>query len=225
MFIELIHGDCLKEMKNIPDGSIDLVVTDPPYRCISGGLNGTNKHQGCLVDTGNDGKLFKHNSIKPSEFMPVLYKVLKPQSHAYIMTNTKNLELMLMEARLSGFYLHNLLVWIKNNCTVNRWYMKNAEYILFLKKGKAVSINNKGNKTAHEFNNPTNKAHPTEKPIDLMSMYIENSSNYNDIVLDPFMGSGTTGVACKNLNRNFIGIELDETYFNISKDRIEAILL
>ncbi len=66
-----------------------------------------------------------------------------------------------------------------------------------------------------------NKEHPTEKPIELMKLYIENSSNENDTVLDPFMGSGSTGVACKNTNRNFIGIELDENYFNIAKKRIE----
>lgn len=64
------------------------------------------------------------------------------------------------------------------------------------------------------------KKHPTEKPVELMKILIENSSNKNDIVIDPFMGVGTTGVACKKLNRNFIGIELDENYFNIAKERI-----
>ena len=74
----------------------------------------------------------------------------------------------------------------------------------------------------HQINNIIgNKQHPTEKPIELMKLYIENSSNQNDTVLDPFMGSGSTGVACKNINRNFIGIELDENYFNIAKKRIE----
>lgn len=68
------------------------------------------------------------------------------------------------------------------------------------------------------------KKHPTEKPVELMKILIENSSNKNDVVIDPFMGVGATGIACKELNRNFIGIELDENYFNIAKERINNII-
>lgn len=71
-----------------------------------------------------------------------------------------------------------------------------------------------------EVPNVKDKKHPSEKPIDLMKILINNSSNEGDIVLDPFMGSGTTGIACKQLNRNFIGIEIDDGYFNIAKERI-----
>jgi len=98
--------------------------------------------------------------------------------------------------------------------------MKNCEYTLFLRKGKAKKIHNNGSKTVHKFNNPTDKLHPCEKPVGLMQMFIENSSEVGDIVLDFAMGSGTTGVACVNTNRKFIGVELDEGYFNIAKDRI-----
>lgn len=101
--------------------------------------------------------------------------------------------------------------------------MKNCEYVLFLRKGRAKRINNVGSKTVHQFDNIMgNKQHPTEKPVDLMQYYISNSSNEGDIVFDPFMGSGSTGVAAKNLNRDFIGIELDENYFEIAKSRIFA---
>ena len=72
-----------------------------------------------------------------------------------------------------------------------------------------------------EFNNVRNGDHPTQKPNDLLEYLIKTYTNENDIILDPFMGSGTTGVACKKLNRNFIGIELDKNYFDIAKDRIE----
>ena len=224
--INLMLGDCLERMKEIPDGSIDLIITDPPYSGTSGGLNETNKHYGSLIESGNDGKLFKHNDILLKDYIPVLFRVLKNNTHAYIMTNTKNLEETLKQARLAGFYLHNLLVWVKNNCTPNRWYMKNVEYILFLKKGKAKTINNCSSKTATTIkSHKGERHHPTIKPVELMEFYITNSSNYDDTILDPFMGSGTTGVACKNLNRNFIGIELDETYYNIAKDRIGGVLL
>ena len=101
--------------------------------------------------------------------------------------------------------------------------MKNCEYVLFLRKGDTKYINNIGkSKTVHQFNNIIgNKVHPTEKPVDLLKFYITNSSNVGDVVLDPFMGSGSTGVACINTGRYFIGIELDEKYFNIAKERID----
>jgi len=217
--IELIQGDCLEKMKDIPDGSIDCVITDPPYRVISGGKP---KHKGqpSGLLSKNDGNIFEHNNLKEEDWFPKIFKLLKDGGHCYIMTNTLNLERYLRLARETGFGLHNLLVWEKNNCTPNRWYMKNCEYTLFLRKGKAKRINNAGDKTVHKFKNERNKIHPSEKPIELMEMYVKNSSNENETVLDFAMGSGTTGVACANLNRNFIGIELDPEYFKIAEKRI-----
>lgn len=180
------------------------------------------KEQPSGILSKNDGKIFAENDIEPEEWFPEIYRVLKDGSHCYVMTNVLNLEHYLTLARQTGFKLHNLLIWEKNNCTPNRWYMKNCEYILFLRKGKAKRINNVGSKTVHQFSNITgNKQHPTEKPVDLMEYYISNSSNEGNIVFDPFMGSGSTGVAAKNLNRDFIGIELDKNYFEIAQSRIE----
>ena len=221
--VKLYQGDCLEVMKNIPDKSVDLILTDPPYKTITGGdSNGVNSERPKGMLSGNR-KLFKHQTIKISSWMPEIYRVLKEGSHCYIFTNSLNLQEMLNEATRVGFKLHNLLVWEKNNCTPSQYYMKNCEYVLFLRKGKARWINNIGDsKTVHKFNNIIgNKLHPTEKPVDLLEYYLLNSSNLNDIVFDPFMGSGSTGVACVNNNRNFIGIELDPTYFQIAKDRIE----
>lgn len=92
-----------------------------------------------------------------------------------------------------------------------------------MRKGKAKNINNMGTKNILEINNILGgkKTHPTEKPIELNKIFISNSTNENDVVLDPFMGTGSCGVACKELNRNFIGIEIDERYFDIAKKRIE----
>ena len=223
--VRLIHGDCLVVLdKLIEDGIIvDAIVTDPPYKVISGGKP---KHKGqpSGLLSKNDGKIFTHNDLKEEDWFPKIFKLLKEGGHCYIMTNTLNLERYLRLARETGFLLHNLLVWEKNNCTPNRWYMKNCEYTLFLRKGRAKQINNVGDKTVHKFKNGQNKIHPSEKPIELMKMYVANSTNENELVLDFAMGSGTTGVACKNLNRKFIGVELDENYFNIAKDRIESIV-
>lgn len=170
----------------------------------------------------NDGKIFNNNNIKFSDWIPEVYRVLKDGSHFYCMTNVLNLSKVIVEAEKAGFYLHNILVWEKNTANANRWYMKNCEFTLFFKKGKAKTINNPGSKMVHKFNNPTgNKTHPTEKPVELMEFYVLNSSNVGDIVLDPFMGSGATGVASVTNNRNFIGIEIDSIYYNVAERRVK----
>ena len=110
---------------------------------------------------------------------------------------------------------------------MGQFYMSQFEYILFFRKGRGVKINNCGTSDILSIPNIKTKdengdnIHDTEKPVDLMRILIDNSSKEGDTVLDPFMGSGSAGIACKKLNRNFIGIELDENYFNIAKDRIE----
>ena len=129
MKTKLILGDCLKKMQKIPDEFIDLVVTDPPYPTISGGKSSglSKRHTGGMLKK-NDGKIFKHNDIEFSQWLPEIYRVLKDNTHCYIMTNLLNLFLLRNEALKTGFQLHNLLVWEKQNCTPNRWYMKNCEY-------------------------------------------------------------------------------------------------
>ena len=104
---------------------------------------------------------------------------------------------------------------------MNRWYMKNCEYICFFFKGQGKAITDCGSKQLVKVPNVLNAAHPTQKPIELMELYIGNSTVPDETVLDPFMGSGTTGVACVRLDRRFIGIELDEEYFNLACERIQ----
>ncbi|QYC51676.1 DNA methyltransferase [Acinetobacter phage Abp95] len=218
--INLMHGDCLELMKTIPDGSVDLCVSDIPYKLTGGG-----KGDG-LNSKRPKGILKDNNQIvivpKFEDWLPELYRVMKNGSHIYLMCNFKNLNDLMNKTQKVGFKHVNLLVWEKNNCTPSQFYMKNCEYTLMVRKGSSKYINDIGNsKTVHKFENIIgNKVHPTEKPIDLMEFYIKNSSNESEIVLDMFMGSGSTGVAAKNLNRAFIGIELDENYFNIAKQRI-----
>lgn len=223
--MKLYNDNCLNVLKDIPSESIDLVITDPPYLTISGG----NKSEKWLssyknsVLYRNDGKIFDYNDIDHLSWLKEVYRVLKPNTHCYIMTNLLNLFELEKLAEEVGFKLHNLLVWEKNTANANRWYMKNCEYTLFFRKGEAKTINDPSSKTVHKFNNPVgNKNHPTEKPVDLMQFYITNSSKEGDVVLDLFMGSGTTGVAAKLTNRDFIGIEIDPKYFEIAKKRIET---
>ena len=219
MQVDLYNGDCLEVLKNIPDNSIDLIATDPPYRTTSrGSCGGTG---GILKDTLNmKGKVFSHNDVKISDWIKDVYRVLKEDRHCYIMTNNVNLNEYLTVIKKAGFNIFKTLIWKKDNCITNPYYMDSHEYIIFCRKGKAVRINNCGTKSVLEIPNPKNKTHPTEKPIDLMRILIENSSDEHDMILDPFMGTGSTGVACINTNRNFIGIELDERYFKIAENRI-----
>ena len=168
-----------------------------------------------------DGKLFKHNDIQFSEWLPEVYRVLKPGTHCYIMINPRNLKDLWQDAEDVGFVFQNLLVWDKGNVTPNKYYLNSYELILMLRKGKAKNINNLGSKNILRVPNIIGcKLHPTEKPCELMKILVENSSEVDQVVLDPFMGVGGVGVACKRTKRHFIGIEIDEKYFRIAEQRI-----
>ena len=167
------------------------------------------------------GKLFKHNEVKFSEWLPEIYRVLKDDTHAYIYINARNIKELQTEAEKAGFQYQNIIIWEKGNATPNRYYLQAYEMILLLRKGKARNINNMGTKNLLKVKNIIGKkTHPTEKPVELNKIFIENSSNQGELVLDPFMGSGSCGVACKETDRNFVGIEIDEKYFKIAQERI-----
>lgn len=101
--IKLINGDCLEHLKNIPDNSIDLVLTDPPYKIISGGVNTKKGAPSGICSRKDHMQLFKHNNLREELWFPLIYQKLKNNTHCYIMTNTLNLERYLTLARQSGF--------------------------------------------------------------------------------------------------------------------------
>ncbi len=222
---ELYWGDCVQCMADMKSDYVDLIVTDPPYKIISGGdKNGKNSVRPSGILSGNR-QLFTHqNDIKISSWISELYRVLKPNSHCYIFINALNMKELLVESENAGFKLHNILVWEKNNCTPSQYYMKNCEYVVFLRKGKAKYINDiGGSKTVHQFDNIIgSRSHPTQKPIDLLRFYIRNSSNPWDVVFDPFMGSGSTMAAAIYEGRRFIGYELEEKYYNIACEHVDG---
>ena len=231
--MKLYNQDCIEVLKYMPDESIDLVVTDCPYHIVQGGcttgLYGNpsgvlnRDYAKATEDTEytRKGKIFKYNDIKFEEWLPHIYRVLKQDTHCYIMINARNLAELQTKAEKVGFKFQNILIWYKNNSTPNRYYLNSYEMILMLRKGKAKNINNMGTKNVLEINNIIgNKTHPTEKPVELMKILIETSSNGGGMVLDLFMGTGSTGVACKESGRDFIGIEIDKKYYDIAKERI-----
>ena len=242
--MKLYNDDFLKVAQSIPDKSVDCIITDCPYHIIAGGCSsnknepsgvlrrfmsdGTNcsnkwmkKDESAYIAACRQGKMFEYNEIKFEEWLPEIYRVLKDDSHCYIMINSRNLKELQEKAERVGFRFQNLLAWKKQNCTPSQFYMQQMEFILFLRKGRARYINNRGTKNCLEVPNILgNKLHPTEKPVELMKIMVENSTNEGDVVLDPFMGSGSTGVACKETNRDFIGVEIDKNYFKVAEKRI-----
>lgn len=223
-------GDALKIM---PDLQADMLWTDPPYPLTEGGQTEGGLHERIGGGYDNGGALFD-DMPEWHEFMPLLFNVLKSPGHAYIMANDKNLRDMLNTAHEAGFRFHNCLPWDKGTVTPNRWYMKQAEFTGFFFKGKAFPIADCSSKQiarvpaddqSQHFVEPDEEgnrhAHPTEKPVHLMRHYITNSSKLGDVVIDPFMGTGSTGVAALLEGRRFIGIEKDERWFNVARKRLE----
>lgn len=222
----LYNRDCMEVMKSLPDESIDLVVTDVPYRTTARGCAG-NSGGMLQKEINKKGRVFNFNSINCSEYLPELFRVLKEGSHCYIMTNHLNLREMLNEAEKVGLHFIKSLIWLKDNKIMGKWYMSQFEYILFFRKGKAVPINCCGTSDVLQVPNKKLKdrdginLHDTEKPVRLMEQLVLNSSKEGDFVMDPFMGIGSTGIACKKNGRNFIGIEIDPKYFYIARERIK----
>ena len=229
--IELYNNDCLKILEQIKTESIDLIVTDCPYHIVSGGCTNIpqkdetrgifNKRTTFTQANAKSGKLFDNNDIKFSEWLPEVYRVMKNNTHIYIYINARNLKELQIESEKVGFKFQNIIIWNKGNATPNRYYLNAYEMILMLRKGNAKNINNMGTKNILDIKNIRgSKTHPTEKPVELNEIFIQNSSNNSETVLDPFMGTGSCGVACKKLGRNFIGIEIDKKYYEIAKERI-----
>jgi site-specific DNA-methyltransferase (adenine-specific) len=214
----LYLGDCRDILPTL--GKVDAVVTDPPYLLESGGCTRVAMGGKFNADRYDNGGAIIPVDIEFSEWLPLVAAAL-PNGHAYIMVNNRYVAQCQNEALAAGFRFHNLLVWDKGIATPNRWYMKNCEFALFLFRGKAVRIADAGSKQLLKCSPLINAPHETQKPIALMAHYIGNSTTRKQTVLDPFMGSGTTGVAAVQMGRKFIGIEREPKYFDISCRRIE----
>lgn len=216
----LILGDAMEVLPSLQPAQ--LVVSDVPYPLTTGGVSKSSKTMSGIFASHNyrnDGQLIM--AVVPfPEMMRSIYAALAPDADCYVMSNDKNLHPIIDAAMGTGFSLHNVLVWDKITPTANRWYMKNLEFTIYLWKGRARTINNPSAKQIVRGGVEKEAGHPTEKPVHLMAEYIANSSMRGDLVLDPFMGSGTTGVACAQLGRAFTGIEIHEPFFEMAVERI-----
>ena len=226
--MKLYNNDCIEILKTIPNESVNLIVTDPPYKLTSRGSSGTMGGY-WRTEKAKKGVIFDNNDIPFESYIGDLYRILKPNSICYIMCNNKNLKELLNIGEQVGFKFVKNLIWEKGNKICGKYYMGCYEYIVLFRKGGDRPINNCSTpdiirvpiKKLKDGNNKN--LHDTEKPVELMKILIENSSNEKDIVLDPFMGIGSTGIACKELNRDFIGIEIDKKYYDIAVGRLDEI--
>lgn len=214
--INLLHGDCLELMKTIPDNSIDMVLTDPPYGMAFQSNYRKEKYS----------KIKNDSSVEwLDEFSSEAYRVAADNTAHYVFCSYHHIDKFKFSLE-KYFKIKNILVWEKNNTSMGDLkgdFAPKIEFIIFLQKGRKL-INGKRDPNIFKFKRTGNKYHPTEKPVDLLEYLLSKFSSENDSVLDPFMGSGSTGVACKNLSRKFIGIEMDSNYFAIAKDRIDSIM-
>lgn len=215
---KLYHGDCLEIMdKLIEEGiKVDCILTDPPY-----GIDLTPQRiNGKFKNT----KVINDNTLSwLPKFTNQIYNLTK--NIAIIFCSWQNIDKFKIELE-KKFIIKNILVWNKDWFGMGNNYRPNYELILLCcKTNLKTKSKNKSNILTYRRIAPTKLKHSCEKPTKLLKDLIYELSNENDLILDPFMGSGSTGVACLNTNRRFVGIELDENYFNIAKDRIEEALI
>ena len=223
---KIYNEDCLIGMKQIPDGTIDLVATDPPYRTTARGSAG-NSGGMLQKDINKKGMVFEDNDCDIEQFLPELYRVLKDGSHCYIMCNHTNLVHYLKVIDESDFHFIKCLIWDKGNKIMGTFYMNCFEYILFLRKGAGKPINDCGRGDILSVPNIKDKnpdgtnIHDSQKPITLMQILVEESTQPGDVVLEPFLGSGTTAIACHRSKRHYIAFELNKEYFDKACKRIK----
>ena len=247
--MQLYNDDCLKVLPTIPDNSIDLVLTDPPYGTTAckwdsvipfepmwKELKRIIKDNSAIVFTASQPftsalvmsniKMFKYEWIWEkavgSNFATVKYQPMKEHENILVFSKGTHKYYPIMQER-KGKGLERILNPFKTNST------SNGEVYNNIKKNNAEQNYTylRNPSSIQYFNNreSTRGLHPTQKPVALLEYLIKTYTNENDTVLDFTMGSGSTGIATKNTNRKFIGIELDNNYFDIAKNRIESNLI
>ena len=208
---KIIQGNCLEVMKTIPDNSIDLIVTDPPYGV-------SYKKSGEIYMVGDTINLVPY-------ILPEFYRLLKDDGAIYMFSSTTKLVDTLPIFNIY-FKLHSIIIWDKRIGQIPRQlshYKLRYEPILYGSKGLHRLNSYKDDIFQCDIVRGKKRIHPTQKPIEIVKYIIENSTNDKSIIFDPFIGSGTTAVACKSLGRKYIGIEINPEYCKIARNRIKAI--
>ena len=235
--LKVINGDCLANMdKLIEHGvKVDTIITDPPFNIVE--KIGKNIHLFRQSEKQKDVSITRDNmkfdiGFDQMEWLSRIPKILKKGGNLIIFNDWENMGDIAKELRKNKIKVKCLNHWQKNNPCPAEWgrrFVAGREYFLHCTNGGKYEFNvDKLHKGCFNYplTKPSEKSHgkhPNQKPLNLMEELISILTSEGQTVLDPFMGSGSTGVACKNLNRSFIGIELDESYFNIAQQRMELL--
>ncbi len=235
---KIIQGDCIEELKKLEPNSVDAIVTDPPYNLD---WKEPIKFKERKDIFHYKEKIEKWDTLDIKDFYKKIAKefnrILKIGSSVIIFSRVENIS-YLKEAFLeNNFYYKATIIWHKTNPTPQirkKNYLSSFESVCWLVKGYSEKIdytfNFKNQKEMHNFiqtplcMGKERTKHPTQKPLRVIEHLIEIHTNKNDLVLDPFLGSGTTAIACLKLNRKFIGIEKEEEYVKIANARIKPFL-
>lgn len=215
MINKVFNEDCSTGIKRINDKSIDLVLTDIPY-----GMDFQSNHR-------KEKHLKIQNDIDVNWFpdwIKEIDRITKDDAHLYIFCSHHKIDFFKNEIEKYR-KVKNILIWEKNNTGMGDLfgdYAPKYEMILFCSNGNK-KLNGGRDANIIKANRTQNNLHPTEKPVNLMEYFISKSSNQDDLVLDTFAGSGSTLVACKNTNRNFIGFEIETLYVDTINKRLQSV--
>lgn len=234
--IRLYNEDCIVAMNKLQENSVDLILTDPPYNLGNfmklRDTNLSKMRDNFFGSAGWDDMNFDEWECSMDAFFKAASRVIKKGGTMIVFMAIIKVETIIKLAEKNGFYYKTTGIWHKTNPmprNMNLHFVNSTEaWIYFTYKTRTGTFNNNG-ALLHDFietSVTTNGErrygkHPTQKPECVMQHFIEILSNSGDWVLDPFMGSGTTGIVAKRNDRNFVGIELDKNYYEISKARIE----
>jgi site-specific DNA-methyltransferase (adenine-specific) len=212
----LYNSDCRDILPKIESNSVAIALFDPPF-----GIDLSHSWQGTSIQNDTEKESLDLLEYTCNE----LKRILKKDAHIYIFSSWKLIDKFKVIIE-KHFDLSNILVWVKNNTSLvdfDKRYAFKYENIFFAKqKGNNERLLlEKQSPDVLNFNRVASPNHPNEKPVDLLEYIIKNSTFENETVIDPFMGSGSCGVACQKTNRNFVGIELEKEHFEYAKSRVE----
>ena len=217
---KLYKGNCLEVMDNMDDESVDLVVTDPPYMIDY--QSNRRKKEDRFDKIKND----KGSYILIQKYLAECHRIMKDNTAIYCFCSWHNIDFFKQEFE-KHFKLKNIIVWNKNNHgtgDLKGSYAPRYEFILFGHKGRTLLREKRIADVIDCAKIPSKKlTHPTEKPQELLEIFIKQSSDEDSVVFDGFMGTGSCGIVANKLNRRFIGVELEDNYFEIAKTRLEDI--
>lgn len=207
------YANCINEMRKLQERSIDLIVTDPPYLMSYQSNYRKQKHKEIVGD--KDEQLIK-------DFIYEANRLLKENSAIYIFCSWHQIDFFKQEVE-KYFNIKNIIVWVKNNTSMGDLeasYAPKYELIIYANKGRRKLEGFRYADVIEEKRIST-ELHPTEKPVDLLERFILSSSKKGDVVLDPFMGSGSTAIACLNTERHYLGYEIYKPYYEVCQKRIK----